>query len=203
MAENKFPETITDLVALLKTLPGVGSRSAIRMAFAILNWKPEKQRSLGNLIANLNDLVSSCPECGNIAEKDQNCRVCSDLSRDNSTICVVEDATQIPSIEASARFRGRYHVIGGRIAPLEGKSAGELNITSLVKRVETGDIHEVILALGQDVEGQATAIYISDLLRKNGVKVTRLARGLPAGSDIAYADSATIAIALSGRTTLD
>lgn len=203
MAHNKFPESLTDLIALLKTLPGVGGRSAVRLAFAILNWKPEKQKSLGNLIAELNEKVSNCPDCGNIADKNKKCEICNDLSRDDKTICVVEEATQIPNIEASALFRGRYHVLGGRIAPLEGKGADKLNIASLLKKVEEGDIAEIILALGQDVEGQATTIYISELLKKNNIKITRLARGLPAGSDIAYADSATIAAALSGRTSLD
>ena len=203
MTYNKYPETITDLIALLKTLPGVGKRSAARMAFSILKWKPEKQKSLGVLITELDDKIANCPECGNIAEKDNKCEICNDLSRDNSSICVVEDATQIPNIEASALFRGRYHVLGGRIAPLEGKGPNELNIATLVKRIEQGETSEVILALAQDVEGQATAIYISDLLKGKDIKVTRLARGLPAGSDIAYADSATIAAALTGRTPLN
>jgi recombination protein RecR len=202
MTYNKFPETIIDLINLLKTLPGVGGRSAVRMAFAILKWKPEKQKTFGSLIAELDQTIAHCPECGNIAEKNSKCEFCTDLSRNNSNICVVEEVTQIQSIEASALFRGRYHVLGGRIAPLEGKGVNELNIASLVKRIEEGETDEVILALGQDVEGQATAIYISDILKDKNIKVTRLARGLPAGSDIAYADAATIAAALSGRTPL-
>jgi len=202
MSSHKYPETITDLIALLKTLPGVGSRSAARMAFAILKWKPKKQKSLGNLISGLNETIADCPECGNISESDCNCKYCADLSRDQTSICVVEEVTQIPSIEASALFKGLYHVLGGRIAPLEGKGAKELNIDSLIRRVDDNTICEVILALGQDVEGQATAIYISDLLKSKNIKITRLARGLPAGSDIAYADSATIAVAFSGRTPL-
>lgn len=202
MNNPKYPETINDLIALLKTLPGVGGRSAARMAFAILKWKPEKQQSLGKLIAELEERISHCPDCGNISEKDSKCRYCADLSRDRTSICVVEEVTQIPSVEASALFRGLYHVLGGRIAPLEGRGAKELNIDSLLERVETDQVNEVILALGQDVEGQATAIYISDILKDKDIKVTRLARGLPAGSDIAYADAATIAAALNGRTTL-
>lgn len=202
MDNHKFPETITDLIALLKTLPGVGGRSAVRMAFAILKWKPEKQQSLGNLIAELNERISHCPDCWNISDKERKCRFCADLSRDQTSICVVEEVTQIPSLEASALFKGLYHVLGGRIAPLEGKGAKELNIDSLLKRVEKNNVREVILALGQDVEGQATAIYISEILKGRNIKVTRLARGLPAGSDIAYADAATIAAALNGRTPL-
>ena len=202
MAYNKFPETITNLIALLKTLPGIGERTATRMAFTILKWKPEKQKTLGVLIAELEQKIAHCPECGNIAKKNNKCKFCMDHSRNDANICVVEEASQIQSIEASALFRGRYHVLGGRIAPLEGKGVDELNITSLLKRVEENAVTEVILALGQDVEGQATAIYISNMLKDKDVKITCLARGLPAGSDIAYADTATIAAALTGRTVL-
>lgn len=202
MHNNKYPETVNDLIALLKTLPGVGGRGAARMAFAILKWKPEKQQCLGTLITEINERLSPCPECGNISEKESKCKYCSDLSRDRSSICVVEEVTQIPSMEASGLFKGLYHVLGGRIAPLEGKGVKELNIDSLMQRVEKNQINEVILALGQDVEGQATAIYISDILKDKNIQVTRLARGLPAGSDIAYADAATIAAALNGRTIL-
>lgn len=202
MHNSKYPETIIDLITLLKTLPGVGKRSAERMAFSILKWKSDKQKSLGTLIAEMDERISHCPECGNIAEKEHKCRYCSDLSRDSGSICVVEEVTQISSIEASAFFKGLYHVLGGKIAPLEGKGAKELNINSLIKRIDENSITEIILALGQDVEGQATAIYISDILKDKNVKVTRLARGLPAGSDITYADSATIAAALSGRTSI-
>lgn len=202
MNNNKYPATITDLIALLKTLPGVGGRSAARMAFSILKWKPEKQQSLGRLITEIDERISPCTECGYFSEKDSKCRYCADLSRDRTSICVVEEVTQIPSVEASALFKGLYHVLGGRIAPLEGRGPKELNIESLLKRVEENQVDEVILALGQDVEGQATAIYISDILKEKNIKVTRLARGLPAGSDIAYADAATIAAALNGRTPL-
>lgn len=202
MNNSKYPETINDLIALLKTLPGVGGRGAARMAFAILKWKPEKQQSLGTLIAELNERISPCPECGNISEARNKCRYCSDLSRDPSSICVVEEATQIPSLEASALFKGVYHVLGGRLAPLEGKGVKELNLDSLMERLDTNQVTEIILALGQDVEGQATTIYINDLLKDKNIKVTRLARGLPAGSDITYADAATIAAALNGRTPL-
>jgi len=202
MTYNKYPETITNLIALLKTLPGIGGRSAARLAFSILKWKPEKQQSLGKLITEINDRIAPCPECGNIAEKNSKCQFCQDLSRDHNSICVVEEVTQIPSIEASAIFKGLYHVLGGRIAPLEGKSAQELNIDSLLMRIDQNNVKEVILALAQDVEGQATAIYISEILKSHNIKVTSVARGLPAGSDIAYADAATIAVAINGRITL-
>jgi recombination protein RecR len=202
MSGEKYPETLIDLIAFFKTLPGIGSRSATRIAFSILKWNGDKQKSLGNLIAKLDSAIVPCPECGNLSEKDELCKFCSDLSRDKSTICVVEDVMQISTIEAGALFKGMYHVLGGRIAPLDGRGAEELNIPRLLERIEQNGVFEVILALGQDVEGQATAIYISELLKDKNIKITRLARGLPAGSDLSYADPATIAVALSGRTTI-
>jgi recombination protein RecR len=200
---EKYPDAINDLISAFKSFPGVGKRSAERMAFAILKWPIDKQKALGKLLTDLDDNISSCPDCGNISATDMKCIFCTDLSRKHNVICVVEEVTQIRSIEASGLFRGLYHVLGGRLAPLEGKGADDLNLSALLKRVKEDQVNEVILALGQDVEGQATSIYISDLLKGLDIKITRLARGLPAGSDIAYADAATIAAALNGRTSLD
>ena len=203
MTNSKYPEIINDLIAAFKSFPGVGERSAVRMAFAVLKWQKGKQKALGKIFSELDDKIGSCPKCGNISSPETLCCYCSDKSRNQNLICVVEEITQISSIEASALFKGEYHVLGGKLAPLDGKGAEDLNLKALLKRVKEDTVSEVILALGQDVEGQATAIYISDLLKNMNVKVTRLARGLPAGSDIAYADSATIAAALSGRISLD
>ncbi len=203
MTNSKYPEIINDLIAAFKSFPGVGQRSAVRMAFAVLKWQAGKQKALGKILSELDDKIGPCPKCGNISSPEQLCNYCSDMSRNHNVICVVEEVTQISSIEASGLFKGGYHVLGGKLAPLEGKGVDDLNLATLLKRVKEDDIIEVILALGQDVEGQATAIYISDLMKNMNVKVTRLARGLPAGSDIAYADSATIAAALSGRISLD
>ncbi len=202
MPSEKYPQEINDLISAFKSFPGVGKRSAVRMAFAVLKWPIEKQQGLGKLLSELDENIGSCPNCGNISATDQKCIYCSDMSRNPNIICIVEEVTQITSIEASGLFRGVYHVLGGRLAPLEGKGADELNLNSLFKRVKSDEVTEVILALGQDVEGQATSIYISDLLKDLDIKITRLARGLPAGSDIAYADSATIAAAINGRTNL-
>jgi len=203
MRNSKYPEIINNLISAFKSFPGVGERSALRMAFATLKWSPEKQRAMGKLLSELDEKIAPCTQCGNISSPNQLCIYCSDMSRNQNTICVVEEVTQINSIEASGLFRGTYHVLGGKIAPLDGKSVADLNLTSLLKRVKESEINEIILALGQDVEGQATAIYISDIMKDLNIKITRLARGLPAGSDIAYADSATIAAALSGRTSLE
>ena len=199
MEYRKYPKTLNELIALLKTLPGVGPRSAARLAFAILKWPPEKQAALEASIAGIRSRISPCPHCGNISEDGGECVYCADKARDPRVICVVEHETQIPSIESSAFFRGMYHVLGGRIAPLERSGPEQLRIRELAERVDREGVAEVILALGQDVEGQATAIYIADLLKGRQIKVTRLARGLPAGSDITYADSATVAAALAGR----
>ena len=210
MTNPKYPEIINDLIAGFKSFPGVGKRSAVRMAFAALKWPAEKQKALGRILTELDEKIAPCPQCGNISTPEQLCSYCSDHSRTHNVICVVEEISQIASIEASGLFRGGYHVLGGKLAPLEGKGVEDLNLTSLLNRVRCGEITEVILALGQDVEGQATSIYISDLLTEIAaqnnsagvIKITKLARGLPAGSDIAYADSATIAAALNGRTSL-
>lgn len=198
MEYQKYPETINDLIALLKTLPGVGPRGAARMALALLRWPDDKQKALCKAVEGLGR-VSDCPDCGNITEQDSLCVYCRDKTRDNTVICVVEQATQIPSIEASSFFKGLYHVLGGRIAPLDRQGPEQLRISQLVRRIENGKLAEVILALGLDVEGQATAIYIADLLKDKGIRITRLARGLPAGSDITYADSATVGAAINGR----
>ena len=198
----EYPEIMNDMISAFKSFPGIGKRSAVRMAFAVLKWPIEKQKGLGNIFCELNEKIGKCPRCGNISVPDQLCRYCSDPSRDHSTICVVEDVMQISNIESSGLYRGGYHVLGGKIAPLEGMDAENLNISSLTERAGEENVKEIIIALGQDVEGQATSIYISGLLKDRNVQVTRLARGLPAGSDIAYADSATIAAALNGRTSL-
>ncbi len=200
MEYKKYPKTVNDLAALLKTLPGVGPRSAARMAFAMLRWPRDKQEALGKALADLSQ-ISDCPDCGNISEEGFLCLFCRDKTRDSKVVCVVEHETQIPSIESSAFFKGLYHVLGGRISPLDRKGPEQLRINQLAQRIEKCNVTEVILALGADVEGQATAIYIADMLKdKEGVRITRLARGLPAGSDITYADSATVAAALKGRT---
>ena len=203
MADVKYPDALRALVEALKSFPGVGKRSAERMAFSALKWPSEKQEAVGALIAGLSEAVVSCEVCGNIAAAGAKCAYCSDASRNPGIICVVEEVTQISGIEGGGFYRGLYHVLGGRLAPLDGKSAEDLNIDSLVARIADGGVIEVILALGQDVEGRATAIYLADLFKAMPLKVTRLASGIPVGADLSYADSATIAAALNGRIALD
>lgn len=203
MSDNAYPDSLKLLMEALKSFPGVGPRSAERMAFAMLKWPDEKLESVGNLIAGLSKSIVACRVCGNIADPSGECVYCADRSRDASLICVVEEVPQIAGIERGGFFRGLYHVLGGRLAPLEGKHVEDLNVDSLMERVDVGGVTEVILALSQDVEGRATAHYIAELLKSKGVRISRLASGIPVGADLSYADSATIAAALNGRVALD
>lgn len=198
----KYPKALTDITDILKTLPGVGKRSAERMAFSMLKWQEEKLKTLGDTIKTLKEKITFCPECGNLASEGKLCDVCAAPARDKSLVCVVEESAQIFSIEENGFFKGVYHVLGGKLSPLEGKGIEDLSIDRLKRRVESLGVKELILALSSDVEGQATAVYLAETFRDSGVKITRLAQGLPAGSDISYADSATIAIAFNGRTAL-
>lgn len=200
---NNYPETFEEIINILKTLPGIGKRSAERIAFTILDWPKEKTEALAHALSELNERICPCPECGNLSSDNQPCRICSNYSRDKSQICVVENPAQIQNFELGAFYKGVYHVLGGRLSPLEGKSADDLNIESLIKRIDEHEVKELILALSSDVEGQATAIYLSELLKEKDIKISRLAQGLPAGSDLSYADSATIAVALQGRTRIN
>ena len=199
----RYPDSLNELIDAFKSFPGIGRRSAERIVFAVLKWPDEKQKAVGELFSGLNSKVAGCPECGNIADAGNKCVICADASRNRSVICVVETFPQIASIESSGFYRGVYHVLGGRIAPLDGKGPEDLNIDTLRDRIVGGGVSEIILALAQDVEGRATAIYIADILKNMEIKITRLASGLPAGSDISYADAATVAAALDGRTVLE
>ena len=204
--QEQYPEALDELMEFLRTLPGVGRRSAERMALAFYSWDEEKLAALGKNLAELKKRICKCRICGNMASGDneeQLCGVCASPVRDRSILCVVEDSPQIRSIEASGVFRGVYHVLGGRIAPLEGKGVESIDLAGLERRLDEGEIKEVILALSPGVEGQATAIYIANALRERKIAVSSPARGLPAGSDLSYADPATIAAALSGRIVFE
>lgn len=197
---NKYPAVFEELVETFKSFPGVGRKSAERMAFSLIKWPPDKIKRAGETISSIPLKVTHCPECGNLWQDGTLCGICTDQSRDASIICVVEEASQIQNLEKSGLFKGRYHVLGGKYSPIQGKEAHHLNTESLLKRLESGEIREIIFALSFDVEGQATAAYLAHLLKDRNLKISRLATGLPVGSDISYADSATIAAALSGRT---
>ncbi|MBO4647727.1 MAG: recombination protein RecR [Lentisphaeria bacterium] len=204
---EKYPQALEDLMELLRGLPGVGRRSAERMALHFFGWDDTRLQVLSEVLGSLKQKVGPCPVCGNLADlqdgAETRCPICASPARDQEVLCVVEDTPQIRSIEACGVFRGVYHVLGGRIAPLEGRGVESISADALEKRLENGSFREIIFALSPDVEGQATAVYLANRFKRFGLKTSRLAQGLPAGSDLSYADPATIAAALSGRTAFD
>lgn len=202
MRQPDYPDVVEEMIAALKTLPGVGRRGAERLALAMLKWPPEKQYALGALLASLPEKIANCPDCGAIAVAGERCTICSSPGRDHTLLCVVEEPQQIFTIEKSGFYRGMYHVLGGRLSPLDMKNGEELTTDELLERVRTGAFQEVILALSADVEGRATAVYLAGLLKESGVRISQPALGLPAGSNLAYADAATIQAALNGRLSV-
>jgi recombination protein RecR len=199
---EQYPVAVENVIDMFNGLPGIGRRTAVRIAMAILKWQPERINQFGKILQDLPNTLGYCKICGNLSSLGELCRICSSCSRDTGIICVVEEFSQIISIESSAVYNGLYHVLGGKLSPLSDQMAETLSIQPLLERLNQQGITEVILALSQNVEGQATAVYLSDILKGRKLKVTRLARGLPAGSDIAYADSATIGAALNGRIAM-
>lgn len=196
---------IEDLTTELARLPGIGRKTALRLTYFILKRTPEESHRLARAIESVAERVRECSRCGNLTEADP-CDLCEDPRRDSSVICVVEDAADIGAIEGTGQFRGRYHVLGGHLSPLDGVGPEELNIDRLLKRLAADQegrvVQELIIATNPSVEGEATALYLQKLARPRGVRVTRLARGLPVGGDLEYADGVTIAEALSGRREL-
>ncbi len=181
-------------------LPGVGPRTATRLVHHLLRGPPEQANTLARSITALIDRVRACGVCGNFSE-DETCAICRDGRRDRSVICVVESAFDVRSIDRTGQYTGMFHVLGGSLSPLEGVGPEQLRVTSLLTRIgeSNGEIREVILATNPSVEGEATAVYLEEAIRPLGPRVTRLARGLPVGSDLEYIDGSTLAEALSGR----
>jgi len=189
---------IEDLITELGRLPGVGRKTAQRLAYHLLKTPAEEARRLSGAIDRVVDEVEACSRCGNLSDADP-CEFCTDPRRDESVVCVVEEASDITAIEKSGHYDGVYHVLGGRLSPLDGVGPDDLNIPALMARLRDG-VGEVILATNPSVEGEATATYLHRLMADmEGVRVTRLARGLPVGGDLEYADGVTIAEAFSGR----
>ncbi len=189
---------IDDLVTELARLPGIGRKSAYRLAYHLLKQPPERSKRLAQTLETLMERVRPCEICYNLTDEPM-CALCRDPRRDGSTICAVEEAADIGAIERSGEFRGTYHVLGGRISPLDGVSAEDLTVSALLSRVGGGKVREVIVATNPSVEGEATAIYLQQVLQPHGVRISRIARGLPVGGDLEYADGVTIAQALSAR----
>jgi recombination protein RecR len=197
-----YEGVVQDLIDELGRLPGVGPKSAQRIAFHILQADPVDVRRLAEVLIEVKDKVTFCSVCGNVAE-DELCRICRDQRRDPSVICVVEESKDVVAIERTREFRGRYHVLGGAISPIEGVGPDELRIRELMTRLADGTVTEVILATDPNLEGEATATYLTRLLRPMGLRVTRLASGLPVGGDLEYADEVTLGRAFEGRRTID
>ena len=189
---------IEDLTSELAKLPGIGRKTALRLTYHLLKQPADRSLSLARALEVLAERVHPCSRCHNLTEQEL-CAICSDPRRDASVICAVEEASDIGAIERSAEFRGAYHVLGGRLSPLDGVTASDLAIEDLVRRVEEGGVREVILATNPSIEGEATALYVQQALAATGVRVTRIARGLPVGGDLEYADGVTIAQALVAR----
>jgi recombination protein RecR len=193
-----YEGAIQDLIDELGRLPGVGPKSAQRIAFHVLSADPADVNRLANALRKVKELVRFCTTCFNVAESDQ-CRVCRDTRRSNEVLCVVEEPKDVVAIERTGEFRGRYHVLGGAINPLEGIGPDNLRIRELLIRLGTGEVKELILATDPNTEGEATATYLALLTKPMGLTVTRLASGLPVGGDLEYADEITLGRAFEGR----
>lgn len=192
---------IEDLTGELARLPGIGRKTALRLTYHLLKRPAGEVAKLARALERVVECVHPCSTCGNLTEQDP-CDVCANPRRDHSAICVVEEASDIVAIERAGEFRGLYHVLGGHISPLDGVGPDELRVAALLERVGPGGggvVREVIVATNPSVEGEATAVYLQRVIRPHGVRVTRLARGLPVGGDLEYADGVTIAQALAGR----
>jgi recombination protein RecR len=189
---------IDDLIAELARLPGIGRKTAQRLTFHLLQQTSDQATRLAATLVAVAERVRACEECGNLTEE-QPCAICRDPRRDAGVLCVVEEASAVAVVDRSTDFRGRYHVLGGRLSPLEGIGPESLRIDRLLRRVEQGGVREIILATNPSMEGEVTATYIQQLLAGRGLRVTRLARGLPMGGDLEYVDGVTLAHALTAR----
>jgi recombination protein RecR len=201
MKRANYPAPIHALIAELKRMPGIGPRSAERIALWMVHNRDSRARDIAAVISGVAENIRPCPKCGFFTTSAL-CDFCADSGRDASQLCVVEQATDILPLERSGAFRGRFHALGGRISPLDHIGPDDLRIAELLARVREEKPAEVILALGSDVEGEATASYIASLLREHPVAITRIAQGLPAGGGLEHADELTLSRALTGRTKL-
>jgi recombination protein RecR len=197
-----YEGAVQDLIDELGRLPGVGPKSAQRIAFHLLAANPADVRRLVDALTQVKEKVRFCRVCGNVAEAEE-CRICRDPRRDQASICVVEESKDVVAIEKTREFRGRYHVLGGAISPIEGIGPDDLRIRELLARLQDGAVTEVILATDPNLEGEATATYLARLLGPLRLRVTRLASGLPVGGDLEYADEVTLGRAFEGRRLLE
>ena len=195
---NMYEGIVQDLIDELAKLPGVGPKGATRIAFHLLATDSADVTRLATVLAEVKDKIKFCRTCYNVAQDDL-CRICADTRRDQSSICVVEEPKDVLAVERTREFRGRYHVLGGAISPIDGVGPDDLRVTELMTRLADGAIVEIILATDPNLEGEATATYLTRLISPLGIKVTRLASGLPVGGDLEYADEVTLGRAFEGR----
>jgi recombination protein RecR len=196
-----YAAPVAKLIEAFEKLPGIGHKTAQRLAFHVLNLSEEKANSIATAIIEAKSKIKYCSICNNLTDIDP-CNLCSSQSRDKSLICVIEDPRDVVALERTREFKGYYHVLHGAISPMEGIGPEDIKIKELLARIRTGNIAEVILATNPNIEGEATAMYISKLLKPLGIKTTRIAHGIPVGGDLEYADEVTLAKALEGRREL-
>lgn len=197
-----YPESIKQLIDSFKCLPGIGAKSAERLAFYMLDFDKEKLTNFADAICSVRDKICRCSVCGNIADCDI-CCICSNCNRDNSILFVVEKSKDIILFEKLAVYNGKYHVLNGLISPLDGIGPNEINLAKLIERVSLGDINEIVLAIKPSIEGETTMQYIKKLLEEFDVKVSKMATGLPIGTDIEYIDSMTLEMAIDERKNMN
>lgn len=196
-----YPRTITNLIECFKKFPGIGEKTAERLALSCLEMDEETIKLFTTSLENTKTKIKTCEKCGNLSENDQ-CDICKDQSRDTNVLCVVEESKNIVLFEKIGTYNGLYHVLGGLISPLDGINPEDINISSLLKRIKDENIKEVILAVKPTVEGETTALYIRKLLEKEDVVISKIAHGIPIGADIDYIDPLTLEIALSERSQI-
>lgn len=202
MKAQQYPQAVLELISRLKAMPGIGSRGAERYALWFLQQGRQEARQLADALVQAADSVGSCPDCGFFATRGERCTACNDPARDASTLCVVEQPTDVLPIERSGSFCGLYHCLGGKISPLDGIMPEDLAISKLLDRIRSHPGCEVILALSSDVEGEATSLYLAEQLGTLDCRITRLAQGMPAGAALSHADAITVMRALQDRRAL-
>ena len=193
-----YPEPVARLIEALQKLPGVGPKTAQRLTFFLLKRSPDEVNELADSLAQLKARIVHCTVCFNVTEEDP-CRICRDPGRDARSLCIVEEPNDLLALERTGEFRGRYHVLLGALSPLDGIGPEDLRVRELLNRLDNEQVEEVILATNPSVEGEATAIYLARLLKPLGMRITRIARGLPVGGDLEYADEVTLSKAMEGR----
>ncbi|MDQ0216532.1 recombination protein RecR [Oikeobacillus pervagus] len=196
-----YPEPITKLIDSFMKLPGIGPKTAARLAFFVLNMKEDDVLDFAKALVNAKRNLGYCTVCGHITDSDP-CYICEDEQRDRTAICVVQDPKDVIAMEKMKEYNGLYHVLHGAISPMDGIGPEDINVPDLLKRLQDETVSEVILATNPNIEGEATAMYISRLLKPSGIKITRIAHGLPVGGDLEYADEVTLSKALEGRREL-